>query len=95
MSGNKFWSTNLSHKRTDCRIMLLYRGGMTFNDTVRKTDLEIYKLQHPMPPPPPREPTPPPPHEPTPSRPPRPEPKSGRQTLTSLLTGVTNQKKRK
>ena len=68
MSGNKFWSSNFSRKRDDCQIMLMYRGRLTFSDTVRKADMQQYRLEHPMPPPPPRDPTPPPhPHEETPS----------------------------
>ena len=68
MSGNKFWSTNLSRKRDDYTILLMYRGGLTFSDTVRKTDMQRYRLEHPTPPPLPRDPTPPPPqHEETPS----------------------------
>ena len=78
MSANKFWSTNLSWKRNDCQIMLMYRGRLTFNDTVRKTDLQKYRLEHPTPPLPPRDPTPPPPpHEATPSLEKEPTPHPG------------------
>ena len=106
MSGNKFWSTNLSRKRDDCQIMLVYKGGLTFSDTVSNADMQRYRLEHPTPPPPSRDSTPPPPpHEETQSMKatkgpyttpkPKPKPKPGRHTLNSLLAGVTNPKKMK
>ena len=107
MGANKFWSTNISRKRDDRRIWLLYRGGLTFSATVKKTHLENYRLDHPRPALPERQPTPPPPppappHEATPSpkRLPRPgKPKApkpaARMTLNSLLVGVTNINKRR
>ena len=103
----KFWSTNISRRRDDCRIWFLYWGGLTFSDTVKKAHLENYRLKHPRPAPPVRQPAPPPPpREPTPSpkrpgRPQRPKPKpgkpkpAGRKTLNSLLAGVTNINKRR
>ena len=50
MGSNKFWLTNLSRKRDDCRIWLLYCGGLTFSDMVQKAHLETYRLHHPAPP---------------------------------------------
>ena len=105
MGANKFWSTNISRKRDNCQIWLLYQGGLTFSDTVKKTHLENYRLEHPRPALSERQPRPPPlPHEATPSpkRPERPKPKpskptkpAGRKNLNSLLAGITNINKRR
>ena len=60
MGANKFWSTNISRKREDCRIWLLYQGGLMFSDTVKEVHLGNYKIAHPRPAPSEKQPTPPP-----------------------------------